>query len=277
MERGLFKGDWMQLIVSMAQMEVLVSEPAKNLERGEAWIAEAAKRGSDLICFPEMWTTGFNWAANRRMAQEHEKIIERIAEMASRYHIWINGSMLALNEEGKIANTSILFNPSGQTVGIYRKTHLFSYMHENEHMTAGLSLCIAETPWGPIGLSICYDIRFPELFRTYALKGVKMVLSPMAFPYPRLEHWKILVRARAIENQMYMIGTNQVGTEDFGPDGLVTYFGSSVIVDPWGETVIEAGNTSEALLTVAIDMDHVDKIRGRMKVFEDRRPELYDL
>lgn len=267
----------MKLTVSIAQMDVSISAPEENLEKGEVLTAEAAKRGSGLICFPEMWTTGFNWAVNKRIAPEHEKIIDRIAGMAKRYHIWINGSTLALNEEGRISNTSILFNPEGLPAGIYRKTHLFSFMHEDEHMAAGRSLCVADTPWGPTGLSICYDIRFPELFRTYALKGAKIVLSPMAFPYPRLQHWKILVRARAIENQMYMIGTNQVGSEDFGPDGVATYFGSSVIIDPWGETILEAGETEESLLTATIDLDRVDEIRAKMRVLKDRRPDLYDL
>lgn len=267
----------MKLTISMAQMSVAASNPEANLKKGEAFIAEAAQRKSDVICFPEMWTTGFNWANNQRIAQEHEKIIQRIGDMAKRYHIWINGSILCLNENKKISNTSILFDSKGKTAATYRKAHLFSFMHEDEHMEAGKSLCVVDTPWGLAGLSICYDIRFPELFRTYALKGVKMVFSPMAFPYPRLAHWKVLVRARAIENQMFVIGTNQVGSEDFGKDGVVTYFGDSVIIDPWGETIIEAGETQESLLTATIDLDCVDEIRNKMKVLSDRRPELYEL
>lgn len=185
--------------------------------------------------------------------------------------------MLALNEEGKVSNTSILFDATGKRAGIYRKTHLFTMFHEDEHMAPGNSLCTVQTPWGMVGLSVCYDIRFPELFRTYALKGVKIQLSPMAFPYPRLQHWKVLVRARAIENQMYMIGTNQVGTEDFGFDGVVTYFGDSSIIDPWGETVIEGGEKEESLLTASIEIDKVDQIRSKMKVLNDRRPDLYEV
>ncbi len=144
-------------------------------------------------------------------------------------------------------------------------------------MAPGNALCTVQTPWGLAGLSICYDIRFPELFRTYALKGVKIQFSPMAFPYPRLPHWKILVRARAIENQMFMLGANQVGPEDFGPDGVATYFGSSCIIDPWGETVAEAGEQEETLITATIDTEKVDEIRNKMKVLRDRRPDLYEL
>jgi len=196
--------------------------------------------------------------------------------MARRHRLWLNGSLLALNEAGKIANTSVLFDSSGEQVAVYRKAHLFSLLHEERHVSPGNALALVQTPWGKAGLSVCYDIRFPELFRTYALLGAEFVLSPMAFPHPRLEHWRILVRARAIENQMFMIGTNQVGTEDFGPEGRVTYFGHSCIIDPWGETVAEAGE-GEELLTVEIDLDRVAEVRAKMSVFRDRRPDLYRL
>jgi omega-amidase len=267
----------MKLTVSLAQIEVANSQPEVNLRKGQLLIAEAARRGSEVVCFPEMWTTGFNWANNERMAAEHEKTLDRIAGMAKGYGIWINGSMPALDEDGKISNTSILFNPQGERTATYRKTHLFSLIGEEKHMAAGKTLGLAETPWGLTGLSVCYDIRFPELFRTYALKGARIVFSPMAFPHPRLELWKILVRARAIENQMFVVGTNQVGREDFGPDNLVTYCGDSVIIDPWGKTVVEASETEEALLTVAIDLDLVEEARSKIKVLADRRPDLYEL
>jgi predicted amidohydrolase len=267
----------MKLTLSIAQMAVVQSQPEVNLRKTEAWVAEASRRGSDLICFPEMWTTGFNWENNRRMAADHERVIDRVAAMARQHRIWINGSMLSLNEEGRVSNTSILFNSEGEKAGLYRKTHLFSLIAENEHMAPGKELTVADTPWGKVGLSICYDIRFPEIFRSYALKGVQLVLSPAAFPHPRLDHWKVLVRARAIENQMYMIATNQAGTEAFGKDSVVTYFGDSCIIDPWGKTVVEAGETEEMLLTATIDMDRVTEIRNSMKVLRDRRPELYEL
>jgi omega-amidase len=267
----------MNLTVSIAQMRVAVSQPEENLSKAERWIVEASRRGSDIICFPEMWTTGFNWKNNDRMATEHHRIVDRVAGMAKTYGIWINGSMLALNEAGNVSNTSFLFNADGETAGTYRKTHLFTLLHEDAHMAAGEHLTVVDTPWARVGLAICYDIRFPEMFRTYALKGVEIVFCPMAFPYPRLDHWKILVRARAIENQMFVAGINQVGSEDFGPDGVVTYFGDSVIIDPWGRTVIEAGETDEMLLTATLNMDRVKEIRATMTVLKDRRPDLYEL
>jgi predicted amidohydrolase len=256
-------------------MRVVRANSDANLKKTETLVAEAKRQGTDLICFPEMWTTGFDWNANQRIAANQEQTINRIADMARRHEIWINGSLLALNEEGKPSNTCILFNANGERAGTYRKTHLFTMLHEEEHMSAGNSLCTVESPWGMMGLSVCYDIRFPELFRTYALKGVKIQLNPMAFPYPRLQHWKILVRARAIENQMFMIGTNQIGSEDFGSDGIATYFGDSSIIDPWGETISEADEKEESLLTGTINVDKVDEVRCKMRVLKDRRPDLY--
>lgn len=265
----------MKLTISVAQIRVKQSDPEANLKKAEALIARASRRKSAIICFPEMWTTGFSWAYNERIARDHEKIIDRIANLAKRYKIWINGSTLALNEELKISNTSILFDPEGKRAGQYRKIHLFRIIHEDKHLAPGNSLCLVDTPWGPSALAICYDIRFPELFRAYAVKGVKIVFLPAAFPRPKLEHWKVLTRARAIENQMYFIGANQVGDENLIPGGKEQYAGNSVIVDPWGRTIAEAGEEKEELLTAEIDMDMVDDVRSKMKVLEDRRPELY--
>ena len=267
----------MKLTVSLAQMEVVVANPDENLKKAESCIKEAVARKSDIVCFPEMWTTGFNWKKNEKVAAGQQKVIDQVAALAKQYDIWINGSMLALNEDKKVSNASFLFNNKGKIAASYRKTHLFSLLHENDHMAPGKSLTVMDTPWGRAGLAICYDIRFPELFRTYALQGVEMVFSPMAFPHPRLEHWKILVRARAIENQMFIIGTNRVGTEDFGQDGAVTYFGTSCIIDPWGKTVIEANETDEVVLTATIDLSLVSELRSKMTVLKDRRPDLYEL
>ncbi len=266
-----------EMRVSLAQMTVTRARPEENLKLGEAFVAEAARRGSDVICFPEMWTSGFDWEANKRLAPQQEHVLGKIAALALRHKIWINGSMLAMDDRGRVTNTSILFDPQGRRAGVYRKVHLFSLIHENKHLAPGNSLCVVNTPWGHAGLAICYDIRFPDFIRTYALKGVKILFVPAAFPNPRQQHWKVLLRARAIENQMFVIATNQVGLEDLGPAGVVTYFGSSAIIDPWGETIIEAEEMEEKLLTATIDIDRVDEIRASMPVLKDRRPELYEL
>jgi predicted amidohydrolase len=257
-------------------MEVVPSHPEENLEKGEGFIAEAARRGSDLVCFPEMWTTGFPWEGIRELTRCHAGILDSLCSLARDYHIWINGSIPFLTEQDRVANTSLLIDPEGQTVGDYRKIHLFSLFHEEQFIEAGNSLCLVDALWGRTGLSICYDLRFPELYRMYALKGAGLILLPAAFPYPRLSHWKVLCRARAIENQLFLVATNRVGTEDLEGGGEVTFFGSSVIIDPWGETVVE-GSDEEELLTATIDLARVEEVRSSMRVFADRRPDLYEL
>jgi predicted amidohydrolase len=265
----------MPLKVALIQMDVEQSAPRANLEKATKYITQASESNCDMVCLPEMWTTGFNWKKNQTLAAQQDFVLEELASLARRNHIWINGSMPLPGTNGSVRNTSVLFNDQGEQAARYSKTHLFSLMHEEQHVQAGDSLTVVDTPWGRLGLTICYDIRFPELFRTYALKGVEFILCPIAFPHPRLEHWKVLVRARAIENQLFMIGVNQVGSENFGPDGTVTYFGHSCVISPWGETLAEADDKAQTLLTATLDIDEVRRIRARMTVLQDRRPDLY--
>ena len=261
----------MQLTLSLAQIQIALGDPAANLAKAEAWSAEAARRGSDIIIFPEMWTTGCDWPNIDTLAARQAEVISHVADLAKKHNIWINGSMLALDENNRPANTSILFDPHGQPAGTYRKIHLFGVMDEDQYLAAGNELITVETPWGQSGLAICYDLRFTEMFRTYALNGVNIVYLPAEWPHPRLAHWQTLLRARAIENQMYMVGVNAVGS-----DGTYTFFGHSAIIDPWGNAVIEGGE-SEVLLTATIETDQVAEVRQKIPVFNDRRPELYQL
>jgi predicted amidohydrolase len=261
----------MQLTISLAQIDVTLGNPPENLKRAGEWTAEAARRGSDMIVLPEMWTTGYAWENVEALGRRQAEVVQAVAELAKTHQIWLNGSMLALNEAGQRTNTSILFDPQGQPAGVYRKVHLFGLMAEDQYLTAGQQLTAVETPWGLSGLAICYDLRFAEMFRTYALNGVVMVYLPAEWPHPRLAHWRTLLRARAIENQMFIIAVNRVGH-----DGTFDFCGHSTIIDPWGNTVVEAGE-SEMLLTATIDTDLVAEVRQKIPVFADRRPELYRL
>ena len=261
----------MKLTLSLAQMDIALSDPGANLQKADAWAAEAKRRGSDVIVFPEMWTTGFDWPSLKSLASWQDDVVNSVASLARKHNIWINGSMLALNERNQPANTSIMFDPNGQAIGLYRKIHLFGLMDEDDYLAPGQSLTTIESPWGQAGLAICYDLRFAEMFRTYALNGVNLVYLPAEWPHPRLAHWRTLLRARAIENQMFMVGVNRVGS-----DAASTFFGHSAIIDPWGNAVVEAGET-EILLTATIDTDMVATVRQKIPVFKDRRPDLYRL
>jgi omega-amidase len=122
-----------------------------------------------------MWTTGMDWGNLESLAAQQEPIIEQVAQLARQHQIWINGSMLTLNQHNQPTNTSILLDPQGTQAGVYHKIHLFGVMGEDQYLAAGQHLTTVETSWGQSGLAICYDLRFAEMFRTYALQGVNMV------------------------------------------------------------------------------------------------------
>ncbi len=265
--------------IALLQMPVATAKPEANLARAEPMLAEAAvARTADeplLAVLPEMWTTGFRWSRLAELAQRHAAIVERLGELARRHGLWIHGSMpLPAEDPQRPANTAVLIAPDGRVAARYRKVHLFTLFDEQLHLTAGQERVTHDAPWGRTGLGVCYDLRFPELFRAYALDGVVVQLLPSAWPHPRLEHWRTLVRARAIENQMFVVAVNQVGTEHFENGGEATYCGHSAVVDPWGERLVEAGE-DQAVVTARIDPSKAIGVREKMTVLRDRRPGVY--
>lgn len=157
----------------------------------------------------------------------------------------------------------------------YRKMHLFSLFREDRNVEPGENVVVADIKHCKAGFGVCYDLRFPELFRKNTELGAQIQLLPSAFPYPRLEHWRTLVQARAIENQCFFIAVNQSGCENHEKAvGMAHYFGHSMIVDPWGEVLVEL-NEAKDFKTIEIDLALVDQIRAKMTALKDRRPELY--
>lgn len=264
----------MTLVVSQAQMQVLPRDPRGNLEKARAFAREAAKRRSTLLCFPEMFLTGFSWAWNGAHLGEQEGHLQALRAMAKDFGLFLSGSLLYPGEGGRPANAHFLLGPGGEVVARYDKVHLFSLFGEERHVAPGRRRVVAGTPWGKTGLAVCYDVRFPELFRACALDGAVLFLCPAAFPYPRREPWRVLARARAIENLCFFVGTNAVGPEESSGGGA-TYFGTSLAAGPSGEILAEGGEGGEELLTSALDLRLAEEARGRIQVFRDRRPEVY--
>jgi predicted amidohydrolase len=260
----------MKFNVSLAQMDILVGQVDKNLAKARSMIAEAARLGSDLVVLPELWSSGYDLedAAGHAAALDGG-IFAKTAAMAVEYRIHVAGSCISLLGPGKFGNTLVCFGPDGEKLGDYSKVHLYRLMNEDRFLSPGGRLTIIDLPWGSAGLAICYDLRFPEIFRSYAVAGAELIILPAEWPRPRLAHWRTLLRARAIENQMFVIACNRVGetTADQFP-------GHSAVIDPWGKAVVEGGE-DEALLTVEIDLAEVGRFRDMMPVFEDRRPDLY--
>jgi len=263
-----------EFVLTLVQMDSLFGEPERNFEQAEAFIADAAGRGSDLVVLPELWHSSIDlknagsYASPLAAEAGDAGWFGRFATLARDNHFWLTGSMLE-SQGGQFYNTMVLYSPEGRLAASYRKMHLFRLMNEEKYLAPGESGTMHELPWGCAGLAICYDLRFPELFRRYALEGARLMILPAAWPHPRRMHWRTLLRSRAIENQCFVAACNRVGTTED-----VSFFGASAVVDPWGETLIEGGET-EALLTVRIDLETVEATRAKIPIFADRRPELY--
>ena len=259
----------MKLTVSLAQMSFQFGEVEANFARASEWIAEAAGRGSDLILLPELWASGYdleNWS--KYASPLGEGLFSRLSDLANLHKIAIGSSLLEASGN-KAYNTFVLYGTSGETMGVYRKIHRFRLLNEEKWLGAGNELVLAETPWGQVGLAICYDLRFPEMFRPYAAAGSRLVLIVAEWPERRVVHWSKLLQARAIENQMFAAGVNKVG-ESQG----VKLGGCSAVIDPWGVPLAE-GDDAEDLCTTEIDLREADKARRYIPVFQDRRPDVY--
>ena len=238
----------MKLNLSLAQLAFEFGDVEANFKHAESWIAQAVDRGSDLVLLPELWASGYdleNWPQYASHLGEGD--FKRVTDWARKYRIAIGCSLLE-KKDGCAYNTFVLSGPDGQTWGVYRKIHRFRLLQEEKWLGAGDQLILAQTPWGTVGLSICYDLRFPEMFRPYAVAGSYLTLIVAEWPERRVAHWSKLLQARAIENQTFLAGVNKVGESQGAKLG-----GCSAIIDPWGVPLVE-GDDSEALLTAEIDV-----------------------
>ena len=258
-----------KLKVSLGQMNVALGDVRKNTNTAEEMITEGGRRGSHLIVLPELWSTGYALDNAKELgSQLNVGIFAQAASLATQHKISVVGSML--EKRGlEVTNSATFFAPNGRLMGVYRKVHLFRLMEEDRWLQPGSAPLIMDLPWGSTGVAICYDLRFPELFRRYAVQGAKVIVLPAEWPIERIDHWRTLLQARAIENQCYMIATNAAGQT-----GSTNFGGHSMIVDPWGKIVMEIGETP-MLATAEIDLDYVEVIRNRIPVFEDRRSDVY--
>jgi len=259
-----------RLTVSLAQMPIAFGDVKRNYSVMEKMVKDSAARNSKLIVLPELWSTGYDLENAKNYADEMNKgMFAQISKLATQYKIAIAGSLL--EKRGlEVANSMPLFAPNGRMMGIYRKIHLFQLMEEDKWLQPGSSSLTIDLPWGATGMAICYDLRFPELFRRYAVEDqVTMVILSAEWPLVRIEHWRTLLMARAIENQCYIVATNTAGEV-----GDTVFGGHSMVVDPWGKIIVEAGEEPQ-LLTVDIELDRVKEAREKIPVFDDRRDELY--
>ncbi|TCP54623.1 putative amidohydrolase [Tumebacillus sp. BK434] len=256
--------------IALLQMDIALGQPEANFAKASEWIEKAAAHGTDLIVLPEMWNTAYSLENIRDIAdQDGAKTREVIGGLAAKHGVNILAGSVADVRGGEVYNTTYLFDRTGAVVGDYSKMHLFRLMDEEKYLQAGDGVGRFALDGVEIGSMICYDLRFPELSRTLSLSGAQVVFIPAEWPHPRLNHWRHLQIARAIENQMFVVSCNRVGRT-----GDTEFFGHSMVIDPWGEILLEADET-EGIHHVTIDLGVVPEIRSRIPIFEDRRPELY--
>jgi predicted amidohydrolase len=255
-------------------------EKAENLERAEMLVAQAAAWGSDLVLLPELWTY---LGPRKRHAEVAEPIpgdtTEFLGRLSARYRFWLVGGSFLEATEGseRLYNTSVVVSPDGEVVARYRKLHLFDVevdgrtYEESATMVAGDEVVVASLAGVPVGLSICYDVRFPELYRRLAAWGARLVTVPAAFTLETgKDHWEVLLRARAIENQLYVLAAAQCGSH---PPGNAC-FGNSMIVDPWGTVVARAGYR-EGVVVADVDLGHAERVRKTLPALAHRRGDLF--
>lgn len=222
----------------------------------------------DLIMLPEIWGTGFfNFD---RYIDESEPLqgetFNRLAPWAEKIGVYFMAGSIVERDGSEYYNTTLLIGPGGTLAGSYRKIHLFGYRsQESAILTAGNELYVLKTRYGTWGISTCYDLRFPELYRQMVDCGVDTILVTAAWPLARLEHWVLLNRTRALENLCYLVSCNCTGSLKGTALG-----GNSMVVDPWGEIVAAAGQEEE-VLTVEIDRDRLETIRNEFPALQDRR------
>lgn len=252
-------------------------DKAANLAAAERLIRLAATRGADLVGLPEV----FNWRGKRSEEQAAAENLEGqtlalMARLARELgvHLLAGSITEQAPSQSKSYNTSVLFGPDGARLAVYRKIHLFDVdlpgrvtIKESEAKLSGAELVCVSTALGAIGLSVCYDIRFPELYRQLAYRGAKIVTVPSAFTFPTGEaHWEVLIRARAIENQCYMIAPAQFGPNVHG----FSDYGNSMIVDPWGRVLARAAD-QEDVVVAPIDLDYLERVRRELPSLEHNR------
>ena len=230
------------------------------------WVTAAA--GSDLIVLPEMWHPGyFAFDQYAQAADDTPALLAALSETAAEVGACLHAGSLVEADDGHLYNTSVLFGPDGTELARYRKMHLFGFdSQEQRLLSPGKEVVVADTPLGRLGMAVCYDLRFPELFQRMCERGAVGFIVASAWPHPRVEAWSTLLRARAIENQAFVFACNGVGATGYG----ATLCGRSAVIDPWGVTVASLGD-DPGFVSAPVQLEEAKTARGRFPTLADRQ------
>ncbi|HUV60507.1 MAG TPA: nitrilase-related carbon-nitrogen hydrolase [Desulfatiglandales bacterium] len=247
-------------------------------------IDRAGEQGARIVVLPEHWQGGMGQNADYPYHQFADtipgEITDKLCEKAKKYNFYITGSMFEKDNSGTYYNTCPFVNPKGEIIGKYRKTHLADFptrddvkagINESDKVSPGIAFPLFDTEFGKIGIFVCSDLRFPEVARIYAISGAKILLFPSAFLSPRIDHWEFFLRARACENQVFIIAAGQYGTE---PIASYTFVGRSMIIDPWG-VILATAPDSECALIHDINLNQINQVRHKYDLLSQRKAKLY--
>jgi len=257
------------------------SDKAANIETAERLVAQAAATGADVVVLPEKWNAIGDAAVSHATAEAIEggESVEAMSRWSRQHGITLVGGSITERREGreKLSNTSLVFDPEGEIVAAYRKIHLFDVevggvvYRESEAEEPGEEPVVAELEDWKLGLTVCYDVRFPELYRILALEGAELVTVPAHFTTPTgKDHWHVLLRARAIENQLYVAAAAQTGETLPGKPA----YGRSLIADPWGIVLAQAPD-EQTVITAELDRAHLRDIRAKLPSLANRQASAY--
>lgn len=256
-------------VAGCCQIAISPGDIDSNVAKVERALDNLAAKNCTIAVLPEMWSCGFPYRSLAAMARQTPLLLEKVRQWAVERRMVIVGS-LPEADGGRIFNTSYVMDHTGDLRGAYRKVHLFSLHGEHKHFAHGNTPVVVSTSLGHLGVMICYDLRFPELSRRLALDGADILCFSALWPETRIDHWSLLLMARAIENQLFVLGCNGCGRE-----GNLRYGGSSLIVSPMGTVLARAGE-GEEVITAEVDMEEIRNFRSHIDCFGDRVPGAYE-
>lgn len=262
----------MECKIGVCQMKV-VDSAEENLKKAEMMIADASQRGADLVVLPEMFICPYEHEAFKREAQpEGGAVFQNLERIAREYNVYLVAGSVPELDGDAIYNTSYIFDPHGHLIGKHRKIHLFDIdvpgkirFFESDTLTSGNELTVVDTVFGKIGVAICFDIRFAELFREMAVEGAHAIVVPAAFNETTgPAHWELTFRMRAVDQQLFMVGCAPALNEEADYHS----WGHSLVVNPWGE-VMEGLKREEGLILQVVQLREVEDVRNRLPIMKE--------
>ena len=238
------------------QMPIISGDIEENVRLCKELLAGTGLPAGTLVVLPELWATGFDYSRIEELAEKTPQILVRLQKLAALHGLWLAGSLPEEGGQNGPYNTMYLVGPDGES-GQYRKHHLFRFWQEDKYLTAGMSPDPISSPMGPLGALVCYDLRFPEISRRQVFQGCRLIMISAQWPAARVDHWQTLVKARAIENQAFVVACNGCGTT-----GVLDLAGCSMIVDPAGQVLAQA-DTAQTVLFAGLEENDVITLRSR--------------